>query len=215
MQSFKAIMSPFNSRSHVPSASMTSSKSLSSEEPKLVSASTQSSTRSIQDKAPPVNKNLNPQKATEFSGSVPRRFPRKLVVFKGVKFQLYSLAWLASLSDKSPRAIHKWERLGIFPTPIFRFDEGYRWYCAAEIHGYRHLIRAAGLRSGRYADAEKKTLWLKRNSFDFKAKLQGLLKDRIGMVPTKLVDEDAILKKFAGTKAFKLTEADVVRLIKS
>lgn len=101
----------------------------------------------------------------------------------------------------------------MFPSPIFKLSDGYRWYCAAEIHGYSRLVKSAGLRPGRYSEGEKRTIWLKRNTFAFKSKLETILKNRIGEVPRALADEDEIMSALKKEKKLNLTESDVLKLI--
>jgi DNA-binding transcriptional MerR regulator len=158
----------------------------------------------------PPSKLTNPLK---IGAVIPRRYPRKTIMYQGVAMRLYSLAWLSHLCVKSQRTFHLWERKGFFPTPVFDLKNGYRWYCAAEIHGYRRIVQSSGLRSGRYADGKKRTDWLRTTSFAFKSKLEELIKQRLGEVPVKLADEDEILLALSRRERFKMTEKEMLRLI--
>lgn len=128
--------------------------------------------------------------------------------------RLYSISWLGVLSRKSPRTIHRLEREGIVPKPIYSLGDGNRWYTTGELLGYSKLIIAANLRPGRYTDGRKQTLWLKVNAFSFRNKLKEKLKIDPDSIKPVLDREQAILAELTKTKKIRYTEEDVMKLLK-
>lgn len=148
------------------------------------------------------------------AASLYRKFPRKNITYEGIRLRLYSVAWLSLLCGKSTRTIHAWERAGVFPKPIFKLGDGVRWYCAAEIHGYRKIIKAVGLRSGRYSDGQARTAVLRQHSFAFQEAVRRLLKEKTGTVPPVLSDEQELLKSMRTRKIFKIEPDELEKLIR-
>ena len=145
---------------------------------------------------------------------VARKFPRKTIMFGKLKVRLYSVAWLGAMIEKSPRAIHAWERQGMFPKPIFKLNDAIRWYCAAELHGYSKIVRACNLRSGRYSEGKKATAVLKHHTFNFQLALRKRLKEDAGSLPQQLKDESEMLQRLRTLKKFKLSKDDLEELIR-
>ena len=67
--------------------------------------------------------------------------PRTQVAFGDATIELYSIAWLAHLCNRTQRSLYVWEKRNILPSPIFDLNDGRRWYCAGELIGYSHLVR--------------------------------------------------------------------------
>lgn len=118
------------------------------------------------------------------------------------------------MAEKSPRAIHAWEREGVFPKPIFKLTCENRWYCAAELYGYSKIIKACGLRSGRYADGKKATAMLKHHTFNFQLELRKRLNAKAGDLPTQLKDESEMLQRLRSLRKFKLSKDQIDELIR-
>lgn len=142
-----------------------------------------------------------------------RRMPRKEVCVNKRRFWLYSVAWLGALAKKSPRTIHRLERIKVMPRPIYDLGDGYRWYTAGEIMGYSRLIAAAGLKPGRHGNGAKRSDWLKVHAFAFRAKLKETLKVSPELVKNRLDQEAAILKELSTYNRIRFTEQDIIRLI--
>lgn len=147
---------------------------------------------------------------------VARRYPMKTVVIKNRKLRLYSLSWLARMAGKHPRTIHSWESRGVFPTPIFKLVDNYRWYSAAEINAYTKLVKAAGMRYGVGRPRKGMTPqsdWLRRNSFEVKRQIKEHFDKKFDCFPERLSGEDALLKSFAKAPTLQLSDRQFIKLI--
>lgn len=144
-----------------------------------------------------------------------RAYPRKTITFKGRNLRLYSIAWLAHMSGKSTRALHRWDNLGKMPTPLFLLNDSVRWYTAAELHGYSRLIKAANIRMGRIKKGEITPLdWFHSFALKFRADLKKLLESKLGQFPEALSDEDKMIEALSSRQKFNLTPSEIARLIK-
>jgi hypothetical protein len=72
----------------------------------------------------------------------------KKILYKGVLFPVYSIGWLAHLTNRVQKSIRQWERDKILPRPIMDANDGKRWYLAAEIMGYVKIVQTSDLRPG-------------------------------------------------------------------
>lgn len=142
-----------------------------------------------------------------------RKLPRKEVCVNKRRFWLYSVAWLGALAKKSPRTIHRLERIKVLPRPIYDLGDSYRWYTAGEIMGYSRLIIAAGLKPGRYGGGARRSDWLKVHAFDFRAKLKETLKVNPDLIKPRLDQEAAIIKELSTYNRIRFTEQDIIKLI--
>lgn len=138
----------------------------------------------------------------------------KTVMVKGKKLRLYSLSWLARLSEKSPRTFHRWEIEGIFPKPILKLSDACRWYTAAEVNGYSDLVKASGIRNGRNKKGvEPMGQWLRRNSFELQRLIKNHMDKHLDEFPAQLAREEETLKSLAGSKHLKLPHKAFIALI--
>lgn len=145
-----------------------------------------------------------------------KAYPRKTIVYKGRNLRLYSIAWLAHLSGKSVRSLHRWDTLGKMPKPLFVLSDGVRWYSAAELKGYARLIRAANIgRMGRLPKNQEPPLeWFHRFASQFRKDLKKLLDEKLGDFPERMSDEDALVESLSRKKKFTLSPSELNQLIK-
>lgn len=133
---------------------------------------------------------------------VSRRLPRRTVIFRNHRLRLYTLGWIAYLSNRSVRSLHRWERNGILPPPLMPSPDGTRWYLAAEVKGYSALARAAAMHPGRPAGTNlPRSMWLKANAQAFRSLLKEKLRRELHLIPDKLKDEDEIIRRLAAAPA--------------
>lgn len=147
---------------------------------------------------------------------VAKRYPMKTVMIKNRKLRLYSISWLARMAGKHPRTIHGWESRGVFPTPVFKLADGFRWYSAAEINAYSKLIKAAGMRYGvgrPQKGCAPQSDWLRRNSFEVKRQIKQHFDEKYNAFPDRLSDEDKLLQSFAKAPTLQLSDRRFLQLI--
>jgi hypothetical protein len=74
--------------------------------------------------------------------------PSKIVAFRNHSITVYSIGWLAILTNRSSQSVRLWERRQLLPKPILQLNDGFRWYTAAELLGYSKIYNAAGITPG-------------------------------------------------------------------
>lgn len=149
---------------------------------------------------------------------------KKVVMFDEFNLTVYSIGWLALVTQRHPMTIRKLEYQGILPEPIFdRADVGgdYRYYCAAEIVGYGQIIsqnpRPVGgsLREGgKSKGAAKRTQVLKQKLHEFRTELKKQLDNkRPTALLTALPNEARLEAMFTAPKADKDLRAKALKIL--
>lgn len=72
--------------------------------------------------------------------------PNKTVSYKSFRLRVYSVGWLAHLTERTSDTVRRWERLEVLPKPILVLGGKRRWYSAAELKGYAEIFKRSNVR---------------------------------------------------------------------
>jgi hypothetical protein len=101
--------------------------------------------------------------------------PKKTIVYRGIKLQVYGISWLAALCNRSRDRVRAWERENILPKPLLALRSGeasWRWYTAAELRGYSTIFSRSNVRPKVPIESTD----FKRNAQRFRMELSAAMK---------------------------------------
>lgn len=119
---------------------------------------------------------------------------KKVVTWQGHKLTLYSVGWLAYMSNCKQRTLRFWESEEIIPKPLFSAGF-YRWYCVYELQGYSAIISK---HLGRGSAHRRTDLRVDLQKFNIKLRkwMDSASADEIkGMARASLHVEESVLKR--------------------
>lgn len=109
----------------------------------------------------------------------------------GKMFTLYSIGWLALLTDRDPHTIRRYEYDQLIPPPLLKMSNRKRLYFAEEIVGYANAIKNANIRP-RHTIA---STGLQNACYLVRDKLKLKIKQDVKLMSAKLTDEVALYSK--------------------
>lgn len=129
--------------------------------------------------------------------------PTKKVVFKGFKLKVYSIGWLALLTNRTSWTVRRWESLGMLPQPVLNFSQGAkrysRWYTAAELLAYSEIFKKSNVKTK--TPIQETTFG--QNCSIFRAHIYTRMKTNPHILGDTLKGEETILQVHAKNRAAK------------
>lgn len=137
---------------------------------------------------------------------------RKRIVYEENHLWVYSIGWLAIMTNRHPMTLRKLETSGVFPKPLFdrdQIDGMYRYYTAAELIGYAQILCQYRLKPGFNSKAYNKqmraTMKHKLHEFRLELKKRVEAKSPSALIPS-LPNEQSIYKAISTPKERNLKQ---------
>jgi DNA-binding transcriptional MerR regulator len=110
------------------------------------------------------------------------------LVAGGEIYTLYSIGWIAVLTNKDPHTIRRYEWRQIIPKPLITTKDNQRWYLAEEVAGYSREIKATLLKPKMNIEHTD----LRDRCWDYREKVESKLQHSIAELNVCLANEQQI-----------------------